>query len=120
DAGVDDGKLEFGGDGEDDSALGRAVEFGEDDAGDVSGFGEEASLLEAVLACGGVHDEKGLMWGAGDEFFRGATHLVELLHEVCFGVEAASGVDDEDLRAAGLGGDAGIVEGGGGVATLFG
>ncbi len=44
DAGVDDGKLELGGDGEDDAALGGAVELGEDDAGDVGGFGEEAGL----------------------------------------------------------------------------
>ena len=56
DAGVDDGESEFRGDGEDDAALGGAVEFGEDDAGDVGGFGEEAGLLQAVLACGGVHD----------------------------------------------------------------
>ena len=34
------------------------------------------------------------MRGSGDEFFRGATHLVELLHKVGFGVEAAGGVDD--------------------------
>ena len=45
DAGVDDGELEFGGDGEDDAALGGAVELGEDDAGDAGGLGEEAGLL---------------------------------------------------------------------------
>ena len=57
-SGVDDGELEFGGDGEDDAAFGGAVEFGEDDAGDAGGFGEEAGLLEAVLAGGSVHDEE--------------------------------------------------------------
>ena len=45
DADVEDGELEFGGDGEDDAALGGAVELGEDDAGDAGGFGEEAGLL---------------------------------------------------------------------------
>ena len=112
DAGVDDGEFELGGDGEDDAAFGGAVELGEDDAGDAGGFGEEAGLGEAVLAGCRVHDEEGLVGGAGDESLRGATHLVELLHEVGFGVEAAGGVDDEDLRAARLGGGAGVVEGG--------
>ena len=76
----------------------------------MGGFGEEAGLLKAVLACGRVHDEEGLVRCAGDEFFRGAAHLVELLHEVGLGVEAACGVDDEDLRASGFGGGAGVVE----------
>src|SRR5260370_3684595 len=46
DAGVDDREFEFGGDGEDYAAFGGAVEFGEDDAGDVGGFGEEAGFVE--------------------------------------------------------------------------
>ena len=60
------------------------------------------------------------MGGAGNELFGGAAHLVELFHEVGFGVEAAGGVDDEDLGPAGFGGGAGVVEGGRGVATLLG
>ena len=119
-AGVDDGEVEFGGDREDDAALGGAVEFGEDDAGAVGGFGEEAGLLEAVLSGGGVHDEEGLVGCAGDLFFGGAAHFTELFHEVGLGVEAAGGVDDEDLGGAGAGGGAGVVEGGGGVAALAG
>ncbi len=35
-------------------------------------------------------------------------------------MEAAGGVDDEDVGVAGLGGGAGVVERGGGVAALFG
>jgi len=50
--------------------------------------------------------------GAGDKFFGGAAHLVEFLHQVGFGVEAACRVYDEDLGAAGFCGGAGIVEGG--------
>jgi len=110
DACVDDWEFEFGGDGQDDAAFGCAVQLGEDDAGDVCGFGEEAGLGEAVLSSGGVHDEQGLVWCAGNQFFCRAAHLVELLHEVCFRVEAAGSVDDEDLCAAGLGGGAGVVE----------
>jgi hypothetical protein len=100
DSGVDDGKLELGCDGEDDAAFGGAVEFGEDDSGDSGGLGEEAGLLEAVLAGGGVHDEEGLVRRAGDEFFGGAAHLVELFHEVGLGVETACGIGDEDAGAA--------------------
>ena len=56
------GQAQFAGDGDDDAALGGAVELGEDDAGDLGGFGEEAGLLQAVLAGGGVHDEQRLVW----------------------------------------------------------
>src|SRR3989442_5381030 len=60
DAGVDDREFEFGGDGEDDAALGGAVELGEDDASDVGGFGEEAGSFQGVLPCGRVPDTEGL------------------------------------------------------------
>ncbi len=76
--------------------------------------------LQAVLAGGGVHDEQRLVGRAGDQLLGGAAHLVELLHQVGLGVEAAGGVDDEDLGAARLGGGAGVVERGGGVAALLG
>src|SRR3979490_1573888 len=77
------------------------------------------ALWGAVLACGGVRDEEGLVRGAGDEFCCGAAHLVQLFHEVGFGVEAAGGVDNQDLGASGFGGGAGVVECGAGVASLF-
>ena len=108
------------GDGDDDAALGGAVELGEDDAGDVGGLGEEAGLLQAVLAGGGVDDEQRLVGRAGDEALGGAAHLVELLHQVGLGVEAAGGVDEEDAGGAGLGGGEGVEERGGGVAALAG
>ena len=56
----------------------------------------------------------------GTSFSRGAAHLVELFHEVGFGVETAGGVDDEDVGGAGFGGGACVVECGGGVAALLG
>ena len=120
DADEADRQAEFAGDGDDDAALGGAVELGEDDAGDAGGLGEQTRLLQAVLAGGGVDDKQGLVRGAGDEARGGAAHLVELFHEVSFGVEAAGGVDEEDVGGAGLGGGAGVVERGGGIATLLG
>ena len=91
-----------------------------DDAGDAGGLSEEASLGEAVLAGGRVHDEQRLVGRAGDEPFSGAAHLVELFHEVGLGVEAAGGVDEENACGAGFGGGAGVVERGGGIAALAG
>src|SRR6478672_743561 len=49
-----DGDAELALDRDDDAALGRAVELGQDDARDVDGLGEHLGLLEAVLAGGGV------------------------------------------------------------------
>ena len=94
DADEADGEIEFAGDGDGDAAFGGAVELGEDDAGDAGGLGEQAGLLEAVLAGGGVHDEEDFVGRAGDEAGGGAAHLVELVHEAGLGVEAAGGVDD--------------------------
>ena len=48
---------ELGLDGEDDAALGRAVELGQHDAGDLRCVAELACLGEAVLTRGGVDDE---------------------------------------------------------------
>ncbi len=76
------------------------------------------ACLQAVLASCRVHDEEGLMWGAGNQLGGGAAHLVQLFHQVGLGVEAAGGVDDEDLGGTGFGGGAGVVERGGGVAAL--
>src|SRR6202044_3403466 len=118
DAGVADREAELVGDGDDDAAFGAAVELGEDDTGDVGGLGEEACLLQTVLAGGCVDDEEGLVRSAGQEALGGAAHLVELLHEVGLGVEAAGGVDEKDASVAGLGGGEGVEERGGGIATL--
>ena len=38
----------------DDASLGRTVQLGQDDTGDVDDLGEDAGLGEAVLASGGV------------------------------------------------------------------
>src|SRR4029450_11088652 len=55
-----DGDAEVALDGDDDAALGGAVELGQDDPGDADGVGELAGLGEAVLAGGGVQDQQDL------------------------------------------------------------
>ena len=64
-----DGQIELVADGDDDAALGGAVEFGEEDAGDVDGLEEFLGLADGVLAGGGVEDEEDFVRGAGDAFF---------------------------------------------------
>ena len=84
--------------------------FVRDDPGDPCGFGEEPRLGESVLACCRVHDQERLVGGAGHQLLRGPAHLVELFHQVSLGVQAACGVDDEDLCSTGFSGGAGVVE----------
>ena len=87
-------------DGEDDAALGRAVELGEHHAGDVDGLGELLGLGQAVLAGGGVEHQQHL----GD-VARVAVghppHLAQLLHQVGLGVEPAGGVGQHEVVPAG-------------------
>src|SRR5581483_7756535 len=52
-------------DGEDNPALGRAVELGQDHAGHVDGLPELLGLVEPVLAGRGVDDQQDLLEGAG-------------------------------------------------------
>ena len=48
-------------DAQDDAALGRAVEFGEDNPAEWQGFLEELGLLNRVLAGRGVEDEQNVV-----------------------------------------------------------
>jgi methionine synthase I (cobalamin-dependent) len=115
-----DGQVEFLGDGHGDAALGRAVELGEHDAGDAGGLGELARLLEAVLAGGGVHHQQHLVGRAGNQLGGGAAHLVQLVHQAGFGVQAAGGVHNQLVDLARLGGGDGVVKHGRRVAAVAG
>ena len=115
-----DRQVQLAGDGDGDAAFGGAVELGEDDAGDAGGLREEASLLQAVLAGGGIHHEKHFMRRVRDEARGGAAHFFELVHEAGLGVEAAGSVDVEVGDVARFSGGDGVVENGRGVAALAG
>jgi len=56
---------------------------------------------------------------AGNHFCGGAFHFFEFLHEIGFGVEAAGGVYDYRIRAAGFCGGHGVKDDGGGVGAGF-
>ena len=89
-------------DGERDAALGRAVELGEHDAGEVDRLGELLRLHEPVLAGGGVEHEQHLGDLAGLAVGDPA-HLAQLLHQVDLGVEPTGGVGQHEVGAAGGG-----------------
>ena len=112
-------QAEFAGDGDDDATLGGAVELGENNAGRAGALGELARLLEAVLPGRGVNNQQHLMgrprhFAAGD-----AAHLVELGHQVVFGVEPSGGVDDDEIVVALLGGSQRVENDGGRIGAGF-
>src|SRR3954471_6538840 len=82
-------------DRDDDAALGRAVELGQDDARHVDRLGEDLGLLQAVLPGRRVEDEEHLVDGA--LLLDDALDLAELVHEADLVVEASGGVDDDDV-----------------------
>ncbi len=113
DADVFDGLAGDGLDGEGGAAAGVRVELGDDDAVEfkllVEGFGG----VDRILAGHGVDDEEDLM---GVE--RGVD-LLQLVHEGVIDVEAACGVEDEDVGTFGFGGGEGVFADLGGNADGF-
>src|SRR5438270_76754 len=112
-----DGDVELVLDGERDATLGRAVELGEHDAGDVDGVGELPGLHETVLTRRRVDDEQDLGDATGRSF-GDAADLAELLHEVGLGVETSSGVGQHDVDVAGVRPLDGVEHDSSGIATL--
>src|ERR1041385_705965 len=75
-------------------ALARAVELGDNEAGERDGLVKLARLVERVHAGGGVEHEQGFMRRAGELAAHDAVNLLQLLHQVVLGVQPASGIDD--------------------------
>ena len=100
---------------DDDSAFGSAVEFGEGESVDVGSSGELSRLFDGVLAGAGIKDEEHFVRSVGHEFLHDLLDFAQFVHESDFVVEAASGVDDDDIGLFGDGGLEGVVGHGGGV-----
>src|SRR5262249_53365673 len=100
-------------DGDDDAALGRPVELGQHDAGDVDHLREDPGLAQPVLPGGGVQYQQHLVHRG--LLLHHALDLAQLVHEADLGVQAAGGVDDDgvdpgvDALGHGLEGHAGRV-----------
>ena len=82
-------------------ALGRAVELGQDEAGDPGVLEERLGLHHAILARRGIEHQQHL----ADRrlLLDHAADLGELVHEPALGVQASCRVDEHDLGAGLLG-----------------
>ena len=79
------------------AAAGIAVELGQDDAGERRGFVELGGHVDGLLAEGGVGDEEDLVR------LEGVAHAADFFHQVAVDLEAAGGVDDDEVRGGGFG-----------------
>ena len=109
------GDIELIADGDDHAALGGAVEFGEDDAGDADGLAEILRLRDGVLAGGGIEHQQHFVRRAVDALGDDVADFGQLAHQMVLRVQPAGGVDDQHIDPAALGGLAGVVRHGGGV-----
>src|SRR5437763_3409625 len=90
-------------DGQDDPALGRAVELGQDDPGHVDRLAELLGLVEPVLAGRGLDDQQHLPEGPA-RTVHDAAELLQLLHEVDLAVEPPRGGDQRQVGPTVAGG----------------
>ena len=95
----------------DDASLGRTVQLGQDDTGDVDGLTEDLRLTHAVLTRRRVEDEEHLIDGAA--LLDDALDLRQLVHEADLVVQAAGGVDEHDVALPLLAGLDGVERDGG-------
>src|SRR6266496_935561 len=82
---------------DDDPALGRAVQLGQHDPGDVDHLGEHPGLAEPVLPGGRVEHQQDLV--DRGLLLHHALDLAELVHQPDLGVQAAGGVHDHHVDA---------------------
>ena len=57
-------------------------------------------MLEAVLSCRGVNDQKHLVGSARDFAACDAAHFLQFRHQIVFGVEAARRIHDHRVVVA--------------------
>src|SRR5262245_61083526 len=94
-----DGNLKALSDGDQDAAPRRAVELGDDEAGDARDLLEDLDLRERILARGGIeHEDDAVRRGVVD-LLQDANDLGELGHEVRLVLQASRSVDQEHVDA---------------------
>src|SRR5438270_8136999 len=91
-----DGDLQLVDDGEDDPAFGGAIQLGQDQPIQASGFFEGAALDDGVLASRGVQHQQRAYVG-NLLAFQNTTDLLELLHQVDLGVQPTGGVHNQQV-----------------------
>ena len=80
------------------ATAGVTVELGQDDdAGEGRGFVELSGHIDGLLAESGVGDEEDLVR------LEGVAHAADFLHQVAVDLQAAGGVDDDEVCGGGFG-----------------
>ena len=79
------------------AAAGVAVELGQDNAGEGRGFVKLGGHVDGLLAEGGVGDEEDLVR------LEGVADAADFFHQVAVDLQAAGGVDDDEVRGGGFG-----------------
>ena len=82
------------------------------------GLVEFARLVQRIHAGGGVKHQQDFMRRAGQFLVHDAMQLLQFLHEIVLGVEAAGGVDEQVIGFAGLRGGDSVVRDGGGIGAV--
>src|SRR6267143_3254025 len=96
---VPDRDLERVADADDHAALGRPVQLGEDESGDAERLVELPRLLDRVLAGGRVDDQQHLVRRALLRLGESALQTLQLLHEICLGVQTRSEEHTSELQS---------------------
>ncbi len=91
-------------DGHHDTALGSAVELGQDNSCDIRHFAEQSRLGHGILTGSGIQDEQRLDGTALCLLRQDAVDLLQLVHEVLFVVQTTCGVNDQHITMARHGG----------------
>ena len=115
DADEADGNFQPLRDGEHHAALGRAVEFGDDQPGDSQPLVEFLGLRHRILADGAVEHQQHLVRRAGIQTREHALDLFELVHQMRLGVQTPRGIGDQHIDVARARGVQGVEDDGGGL-----
>ena len=86
------------------TALGRAIEFGDDQAGQPQGLVKGLHLGQRVLAGVAVNHQQHLMGCGGVGFLHHPFDLFQLFHQMGLGRQAPSGIDNDHVLAPGFAG----------------
>ena len=97
-----DGNAQFPFNGQDDAAFGRAVELGQDDAGQGHDVAEELGLADGILSRRGIEDEQRFLGSPVDVAAGDAGHFSQFFHEVGLSLQSACRIDQEDVDVPGF------------------
>ena len=96
-------ELQAVGNGEDHAALRCSIQFGEYDARDPGGGAKSLGLLDAVGACGRIKHQQHFVWCPRHLSCCDVADLLKLFHQICPGMEASGGIDEDLVKTAGRG-----------------